>query len=445
MADNTTLPGTGDVYGADDISGVKYQRVKLIHGIDGVNDGDVSSVNALPVISKGGFVSTNNSTIATLTAASVFTGTGEDVSNYSSISVLWTSDQVSGTAGLSMEFSTDNSNWDRKLLVDNGIASGTHKLSVIAKYFRVVLTNGGVNQTSLRLQTLYHSDNSLPLVSRLNQQLNLTQDCALVRPISPIELDLAREQITGQEKHFFFGYNDDIDAAVWEDIWANGGNINWLTAAGKIEVLSSDVADTSSGLGLRSVEVHGLSTTGVDQKEVIAMNGTSAVESALTYIRVNKVHSEEVGTYGGSHKGDITCRVTGGGAILSLMKGFEGGPGVTVQYGSGEGGSGFWSVPLGKVAYLTGGSIIINTTGVKTADVVLYERDSLLDISTPFIPRRVLWSAIEAQGRIPIVFKSYIKLKSLTDIFFRAQASANNTKIEVYLEYYLLDANTDGA
>jgi len=39
----------GDDIGADDIASVKYQRVKLIHGADGVNDGDVSSVNGLPV------------------------------------------------------------------------------------------------------------------------------------------------------------------------------------------------------------------------------------------------------------------------------------------------------------------------------------------------------------------------------------------------------------
>ena len=39
----------GDTIAADDISGVKYQRIKLIHGADGTNDGDVSTANGLPI------------------------------------------------------------------------------------------------------------------------------------------------------------------------------------------------------------------------------------------------------------------------------------------------------------------------------------------------------------------------------------------------------------
>jgi hypothetical protein len=51
MADNVQINqmADGDVIGADDISGVKYQRIKLIHGADGTNDGDVASGNPLPV------------------------------------------------------------------------------------------------------------------------------------------------------------------------------------------------------------------------------------------------------------------------------------------------------------------------------------------------------------------------------------------------------------
>jgi hypothetical protein len=49
MADNVGItPGSGATAASDDIGGVQFQRIKLVHGADGVNDGDVSSVNGLP-------------------------------------------------------------------------------------------------------------------------------------------------------------------------------------------------------------------------------------------------------------------------------------------------------------------------------------------------------------------------------------------------------------
>ena len=59
MSDNTTLnPGVGgDIAASDDIDGIKYQRVKLTLGADGVNDGDLSAANPMPV---GGSLSVDN-------------------------------------------------------------------------------------------------------------------------------------------------------------------------------------------------------------------------------------------------------------------------------------------------------------------------------------------------------------------------------------------------
>ena len=48
MADNTT-PGAAPTVATDDIGGVHFQRFKLALGADGVNDGDVSGANPLPV------------------------------------------------------------------------------------------------------------------------------------------------------------------------------------------------------------------------------------------------------------------------------------------------------------------------------------------------------------------------------------------------------------
>lgn len=68
MADNiTTNPGTGgDTLAADDIGGVKFPRTKLVIGADGVNDGDVSAANPLPV---SGTVTANTGLTQPLTDA----------------------------------------------------------------------------------------------------------------------------------------------------------------------------------------------------------------------------------------------------------------------------------------------------------------------------------------------------------------------------------------
>jgi hypothetical protein len=52
MADNTTLPGTGEVYASDDIGGVKHQRVKLSIGADGTAV-DASAAAPVPVYGVG--------------------------------------------------------------------------------------------------------------------------------------------------------------------------------------------------------------------------------------------------------------------------------------------------------------------------------------------------------------------------------------------------------
>ncbi len=64
MADDTTLnPGSGgDTIATDDIGGIKHQRVKVEHGVDGAA-ADASSVDPLPVIAGRDDVITREATV----------------------------------------------------------------------------------------------------------------------------------------------------------------------------------------------------------------------------------------------------------------------------------------------------------------------------------------------------------------------------------------------
>jgi hypothetical protein len=54
MADNVTLPGTGEIVATDEVAGKQFQRVKVTVGGDGVDGGDVSASNPLPVLISDG-------------------------------------------------------------------------------------------------------------------------------------------------------------------------------------------------------------------------------------------------------------------------------------------------------------------------------------------------------------------------------------------------------
>ena len=462
MADNTPVldpnwphnTRSGDVISTDEISdggvadGVKVQRIKPGFGADGAY-ADVEASNPLPA--GGSFISTNNSTTTLLTGDEVFTGTAEDVSGFTtaSVSVFGTNSLATGT--MAFQVSSDNVTFSTISRVIPDIQFDIPHMWLIAeKYFRVRYTNDSVAQTgSFRIQTMFSNGRPMNLANTLETTVGLTNGVQLVRAINTADLDLARKLVTGQRAFFFFGFNAVVGTS-WEDIWAGGGDINWQTTAAKVKIASSDAADngTTPGLGVQSVEIHGLSATGVDQDEIVLTNGTTAVESALTYIRVNKMHSETCGTYGGSHQGDIECRVTNAtfanGALLAKMTGVEGSVDTAVVYGSGEAGNGFWSVPLTKVLYITRLEVIADVATNKTVDIALYEREDILDVTTPYSPRRVLWQESGvSEANIEKEFKSHIKIKALADIWFRAKGSAN-TKIEVSLDFYLLDGNASG-
>jgi hypothetical protein len=98
-------------------------------------------------------VNAANSTSSTLASGAVFTGTSVDILNYSTIRVSLYSDVSSSTNGLQAQFSNDNTNWDF-VRQTTYTAIGYFIFNRVARYMRIVYTNGSVAQTVFRLQTL---------------------------------------------------------------------------------------------------------------------------------------------------------------------------------------------------------------------------------------------------------------------------------------------------
>lgn len=139
------------------ISGAVQASVQGIVGI--------SSLISIPAI-----VSTANSTATPVTSTLSFTGTGEEWKDFGSIVVNVFTDASSGTDGLSIQQSSDNTNWDiRDTYTITSMASGggkTFQVQPAARFGRVVYTQGPVNSGAFRLQTIYHPQMVKPTSQR---------------------------------------------------------------------------------------------------------------------------------------------------------------------------------------------------------------------------------------------------------------------------------------
>ncbi len=113
MADNTTLPGTGDVIADEDISGIKYQLIKLVNPTATSVARWVAQqtkANSLPVVPASDYQMPILPTNATPTLTNVAANNTDmlaalDVSNYRTLTIQLTT-AASGT--ISVQFSNDS-------------------------------------------------------------------------------------------------------------------------------------------------------------------------------------------------------------------------------------------------------------------------------------------------------------------------------------------------
>lgn len=140
-------------------AGTDEHRQVIVVG-DPTTAANVAAVSAAGAVSVApapvNVISTANSTTSVLGAGAVFTGTSEDISNYAVVLVNVFASHASATDGLSLQQSSNGTNWD---ITDTyTIAATTGKvfaLNPAAQFFRLVYTNGGTLQTSFRLQTIF--------------------------------------------------------------------------------------------------------------------------------------------------------------------------------------------------------------------------------------------------------------------------------------------------
>jgi hypothetical protein len=117
-------------------------------------------------------ISTNNSTSTVLNSLSTYTGVSDDVHQYNTITITIKSDKDSENSGVSVQFSSDGTNWDVKnsysYIAMNGVDVKT--FDITCKYLRVVYINGSDTQTEFRLQTIVNSTKSITSTINFSSQ-----------------------------------------------------------------------------------------------------------------------------------------------------------------------------------------------------------------------------------------------------------------------------------
>lgn len=391
------------------------------------------------------------STSGTLASGASYTSAWIDSHGYSSLEAFITSDVVSSEDGIEIEFTDDLTTetvreTQRFTFDDTDILKGFKNIFVAPKLvgFRFKFTNGVTAQTDFLLQVDVKTNGII--TKKIDERLSGDEDITLVRTTSLPALDIARGKIDGEEAERVFGINDTV-GTTFEDLYPNGGNYPFPSGAAKVGIASSSTADTSASSGARSVIITGLDASGIKISETIATSGTTEVDSVNEYFRILDVSAAEVGTYGGANMGDIDCRVTssgsGTGDILGIITGEEGAPDVSTGYGLGCSFNGIYTVPSGKVMYVTKVSAIPNVATNKTVTVALYKRENAYDVTAPFTPRQLVWIEEEVSETVDVEFESKIRIPALTDVWFRVLASATS-KITASFEFYLLDEDALG-
>ena len=123
-------------------------------------------------------------------------------------------------------------------------------------------------------------------------------------------------------------------------IWNIGGAYTFLSSADTMDVYSDNANDTSTGTGARTVEIVGLDANYDDLTETVTLNGTTAVTTTTSFLRVFRAKVMTAGS-GEGNAGEITVETNTGNTVQA-----------EIIAGNNQTLMAIYTVPAGKTAYI---------------------------------------------------------------------------------------------
>ncbi len=174
----------------------------------------------------------------------------------------------------------------------------------------------------------------------------------------PFDLQVARGQILGHEPLKFFGYATVLGSTaygpLWEGLTGSGGNYAYPASAVVMTLTSSSASDTAV-----SILIEGCGADFVRQTEIVALNGTSNVNTTKTFLRINRMS-----TVLGNAVGIVTA-INGGVTYAKILA------------GNGDTQMSIFTVPAGYTFYQTNFTAGSNTS--VTSGAYVRKRTLIID------------------------------------------------------------------
>lgn len=154
-------------------------------------------------------------------------------------------------------------------------------------------------------------------------------------------MDIANHKYPDNQLIHKFGANFDIDTGTTpETVWTGGGAYPWdeFNSAQTLYCKSSSASDTTT------LHVTGLDENYAQQTETVTLNGTTAVTTTNTFIRVFRLE------YDAENVGDITVHtVSASGTVVGK-----------IDIGYAQSLMAIYTIPAGYTGYIIAGDLTIN-------------------------------------------------------------------------------------
>jgi hypothetical protein len=212
------------------------------------------------------------------------------------------------------------------------------------------------------------------------------------------------------------GTNTDVDTGAAEDIIKQGGTYTPYTAADQLSVVSSSANDTIAGTGARVLLIEGLDENYDQILETVNLNGTSAVTTTNSYLRVNYARVVLSGS-GQTNAGNIT--ITDATATTDVISYLAAGDSFSKQL--------FYTTPRNFELFLTNTSFSVTRNA---SNIIATISSRVFVPSTNTIVKGVEFDVSNVGRDRNAVDGSFARIPEKSDLWYRVDTvSASNAVV----------------